>query len=89
MRAITLIDVVVAITIKNRLEKKAESLLEEYQCGSRKNSSVTEQIFPVNQIQDNQNSTVNVVFLEFKQVYYSLNRDDFCITMGGLGIPRK
>ena len=94
-RPMALLDVaykILATIIKNRLSVITERRLGQYQCGFRKNRSVTDQIFTLKQIMDNsigQKLPVYMVFIDFKQAYDTAKREKFYETMSGLGIPSK
>lgn len=77
-RGISLLDItykILAITLKNRLEKLTENSIGDYQCGFRSNRSNIDQVFIIKQIQDNSyehNLPLHIMFIDFKQAYDSV-----------------
>lgn len=94
-REISLLDTsykVLSMTILNRLEKYATDIIGEYQSGFIRGKSTTNHIFMIRQIMEKYyeyNNELHMVFVDFKQAYDSINRDQLWIALADLGIPNK
>jgi sorting nexin-29 len=94
-RGISLLSVVYKIfinTLARYLEAYTEEILEEYQCEFRKGRSTTDQIFMLRQIIEKTyefNVDIHLLFIDYKQAYDSINRQQMCKIMKEFGIPEK
>lgn len=83
---------VLSLTILSRLEKYATDIIGEYQSGFIREKSTTNHIFTIRQIIEKYheyNKELHMVFVDFKQAYDSINRDQLWIALANLGIPNK
>jgi hypothetical protein len=79
-------------TLARYLEAYTEEILEEYQCEFRKGRSTTDQIFMLRQIIEKTyefNVDIHQLFIDYKQAYDSINRQQMCKIMKEFGIPEK
>jgi hypothetical protein len=94
-RAITLLNVtykVLSGILYNRLTEYTEEILGEYQCGFHINYSTIDRIFAVRQTQEKAykyNMHLHNLFIDFKQVFDSVNRGRMLNDPLILGIPKK
>jgi len=94
-RGISLLDTrykVLSLTILSRLEKYATDIIGEYQSEFIRGKSTTNHIFTIRQIMEKYyeyNKELHMVFVDFKQAYHSINRDQQSIALANLGIPNK
>ncbi|KAJ3659052.1 hypothetical protein Zmor_010761 [Zophobas morio] len=94
-RGISLLSVVykiLATCIKKRIVPQIESSIGEYQCGFSEGRSVIDQIFALREIQaeryDNKLKT-HVMFVDFKQAYDKVNREQVYQSMKAIGVENK
>ena len=94
-RGITLLNTaykVLSNIIQHRLNKFAENVLEEYQCGFREGRSTTEQIFVMRQLMEKcseYNVALHILFVDFRQAFDSVDRINLYNSMEEFGIPKK
>lgn len=94
-RGIALLDVVgkvVARVLQSRLQRIAEEVLPDSQCGFRRNRSCTDMIFAVRQIHEKvieHRSKAFCVFIDLKKAYDSVPRDGLWSVLQRLGVPPK
>ena len=92
-RGIALLDVVgklVGRVIQNRLQKLAECVLPESQCGFRRGRGCTDMIFVVRQLAEKaieHNSNQYLVFVDLRKAYDSVPRSALWIALQKLGVP--
>jgi retron-type reverse transcriptase len=70
----------------------ADEIIEDHQCGFRRNRSTTDQIFYIRQILEKKweyNGIVHQLFIDFKKAYYSIRREALYNILIEFGIPRK
>lgn len=75
-----------------RLNKYAENILGDYQCGFRKSRSTTDQGFIITQIFEKCYEymiDIHCLFVDFQQAFDSLDRTQISLRLLDLGIPRK
>jgi hypothetical protein len=75
-----------------RLTPYADEIMENHQCGFRRNRSTTDQIFYTRQILEKKweyNGTVHQLFIDFKKAYDSVRREVLYNILIEFGIPRK
>lgn len=78
--------------LKERLEPFAEEALGEYQAGFRKGRSTIDQLHVVRQIAEKFwefDIPLYQLFVDFKQAYDSIDRDELAHGLRDLGIPQK
>jgi|UniRef100_A0A2S2QWZ5 hypothetical protein len=81
-----------SLTILKRLEKYATDIIGKYQSGFIRGKSTTNHIFTIRQIMEKYyeyDKELHMVFVDFKQVYDTINRDHSWIALTNLGIPNK
>lgn len=94
-RGIALLNVmykILSTCIKNKLRTYAEDRIGEYQSGFRKDRSVTDQIFALKEIQATSHEyrlNTYALFLDFKQAYDTIIREEMYEAMYELEIPAK
>ena len=95
-RGISLLSVagkILARVILNRLITNiSEENLPGAQCGFRPNSSTTNMIFYVRQVQENsieQNMNFVVIFIHLTKAFNTVNREAFWVILSNLGCPTK
>jgi hypothetical protein len=66
----------------SRLIPYAKEIIEDHQCGFRRNISTIDHIFCIHQILEN-------LFIDFKKVYDSVRREVLYKNLIEFGIPRK
>lgn len=94
-RGIALLDTVYKILahcIRTKLNPYAERAVGEYQSGFRSGRSVTDQIFSLKQIQSKcyeYKIPLYTVFIDFKQAYDSIARNELYKAMEDLKVPHK
>lgn len=82
---------ILATILNNRLKESAEKAIGEYQCGFRKNRSVTDQLFTLRQLQEKtkrKGITLHMLFIDYKQAYDSVRRKKLFATMENLELPK-
>ncbi len=94
-RGISLLDVVgkaVARLVQTRLQKLAERVLPESQCGFRRQRSCTDMIFSVRQLVEKtleHHTKAFLVFVDLKKAYDSIPRNSLWMVLSRLGVPSK
>lgn len=94
-RGIALLDVtykVLSKIIRNRLYYYHNTQVGEYQGGFKAGRSTIDQIFTIKQLQQNtyeQNLSLHLLFIDFKQAYDSIKRKRVYEALKKLGIPGK
>lgn len=94
-RGIALLSVlykILATCIKNKLVNHAENKLGEYQSGFRRGRSVVDQIYTLKEIQATSYQhklQTHLLFIDFKQAYDSIEREQLYRALNNLQIPRK
>lgn len=94
-RGIALLEVVYKILtniLRKKLNQYTEKILGEYQAGFRSNRSTTDQIFALKEIQTTcyeHKIAVYVLFVDFKQAYDTVKRQQMYALMKEMGIPSK
>jgi len=94
-RGISLLDTtykVLSTAILNRIEKYASEMIGEYQCGFRKGKSTSDHIFTTRQIMEKYyeyDKDLYMIFIDFKQAYDSINRNQLWIALEDFGFPSK
>ncbi|XP_016657354.1 uncharacterized protein LOC107882852 [Acyrthosiphon pisum] len=94
-RGISLLDTaykILSMALLRRLEIYAEDTLTEYQTGFRRRKSTMDHIFTIRQVMEKfyeYNKDLHILFVDFKQTYDSIDRDQLWITPTNFGIPRK
>ena len=75
-----------------RISPYAEDNIGDYQCGFRSNRSTVDQIFTIRQLLEKSwefNKDVHQLFIDFKQAYDTIIRENIWIAMESMGIPKK
>jgi len=70
----------------------AVNIVEEYQCGFKKGKSTTDYIHTLRQLMKKYyeyNKDLHMLFVDFKQAYDSINREQLWITLRNFGTPEK
>ena len=78
--------------IAKYLEVYSEKILGDYQCGFRKARSTTDHLFQLRQILEKTyeyDVVLHQLFIDFKQAYDSINRNQLLNVMEEFGIPSK
>jgi hypothetical protein len=78
--------------ILSRLTPYAEEIIEEHQCGFRRNRSSTDHIFCIHQILEKKweySEAVHQLFIDFKKAYDSVRREVLYNILIEFGIPMK
>jgi hypothetical protein len=76
----------------SRLSLYLEEIIEDHQCGFRRNRSTTVEIFCIRQILEKKwefNETVHQLFIDFKKAYDSVRREVLYNILIEFGIPMK
>jgi hypothetical protein len=76
----------------SRLIPYAEKIIEDHQCGFRRNRSTTDHIFCIRQILEKNwehNEAVHQLFIDFKKAYNSVRREALYNIIIEFGIPKK
>jgi hypothetical protein len=76
----------------SRLTPYVDEIIEDHQCGFRRNRSTTDQIFCIRQILDKKweyNGTVHQLYTDFSKAYGSVRREVLYKILLEFGIPRK
>jgi hypothetical protein len=74
------------------MESYMEDIVGNYQAGFRRNKSTTDQIFAMKQILEKcyeYDLDIHCIFIDFKQAFDSINRNELCKSLYDIGIPRK
>lgn len=80
------------MAILRRLEVYAEEILAEYQTGFRRGKSTTDHIFTLRQLMEKYyeyNKYLHILFVDFKQAYDSIDREQLWIALRNFRIPKK
>ena len=83
---------VVARVIQERLQKLAEDVLPESQCGFREGRSCMDMIFVVRKLIEKSwehGSRAFFTFIDLKKAYYSVPREAMWLTLTKLGVPQS
>ena len=75
-----------------RLKPYLKDVIGDYQCGFRPGKSTTDQIFTLRQILEKTREyqiDTHHLFIDFRQAYDSVKRDELYFAMNHLGIPTK
>ena len=75
-----------------RLIPYAEEIMEDHQCGFRRNRSTTDHIFCIRQILEKKwehNEAVHQLFIDFKKAYDLVRREALYNILIEFGIPKK
>jgi hypothetical protein len=76
----------------SRLNQYADEIIEDHQCGFRRNRSTTDQIVCIHQILEKKweyNETVPKLFIDFKKAYDSVRREVLYNILIEFGVPMK
>lgn len=71
---------VLSLIILNTLKTYATDIIREYQSGFIRGKSITNHIFSIRQVMEKYyeyNKELHLVFVDFKQAYDSINRDQY------------
>jgi len=94
-RGISLLDTgykVFTSLLLERISPYATEIVGKYQCGFRKGKSTIDHIHTIRQIAEKRyeyNEDLHLVFIDFKQAYDSINREELWKVLRYLGIPQK
>ena len=94
-RGIMLLDIaykILSTVIFGKINRYAEQILEDQQCGFRQERSTTEQIFVMRQIMEKCHENgipLHILFIDFKQAFDSINRKYLYKVMKEYKIPNK
>lgn len=94
-RGISLLDTcykILSSILLERLAPFAEEIVGRYQCGFRKGRSTTDQIFILKQVMEKHyefNKDLYMVFVDYRQAYDSIHREELWKAMISFGIPKK
>jgi hypothetical protein len=94
-RGISLLSIVYKILsniLLARLTPYVTEVIEDHQCGFRRNRSTIDQIFYIRQILEKKwehNGTVHQLFIDFKKAYDSIKREVIYSVLLEFGIPKK
>jgi sorting nexin-29 len=94
-RGISLLDLaytVLPMALLRRLEVYAEEILAEYQTGFKRVKSTTDHIFTLGQLMEKYyeyNRDLYILFVDFKQAYDSIDREQLWIALRNFRIPKK
>jgi len=78
--------------LNERLKKITENVLGEYQCGFRKNRSISDKIFIIRQMMGKHyehNQELHILSVDFKQAFDSIDRYKLYQVMEDMKIPCK
>lgn len=81
-----------AICARGGLRETADQLLGQYQAGFRSNRSTADQVFTLQQVIANSyehNLPLHLLFIDFKQVYNSINQSQLYKILREFNIPDK
>ena len=81
---------ILSFILCERLKPYLSNIIGEYQCGFRPGKSTTDQIFTLRQILEKTREfqiDTHHLFIDFKQAYDSIIRDELYTAMNELGIP--
>ncbi|KAL4141519.1 hypothetical protein QTP88_004148 [Uroleucon formosanum] len=94
-RGISLLDTsykVLSLAVLKRLEGYAVDIIGEYQCGFTRGKSTTDHIFTIRQIMEKyyeHDKDLYMIFVNFKQAYDSVNRQQLWTALRNFGIPER
>lgn len=83
---------ILSFILCERLKPYLNDIIGEYQCGFRPGKSTTDQIFTLRQILEKTHEfriDTHHLFIDFKQAYDSIVRDELYSAMRELGIPER
>ncbi|KMQ81552.1 endonuclease-reverse transcriptase [Lasius niger] len=83
---------ILSFILCERLKPYLTDIIGDYQCGFRPGKSTTDQIFTLRQILEKTREfqiDTHHLFIDFKQAYDSIIRDELYCTMTELGIPKR
>jgi hypothetical protein len=78
--------------LNERMKRYSEDFLEEYQCGFQPHRSTTDQIFIIRQMMEKfyeHERDVQMIFIDFKQAFDSLCRDELYKALKEMNVPEK
>jgi sorting nexin-29 len=78
--------------VAKHLEPYAEEMLGDYECGFYRGRSATDQIFSLRMILEKSyeyNVNIHQLYIDYKQAYNSINRDQLIEIIKEFGIPGK
>jgi sorting nexin-29 len=94
-RGISLLNIthkIFAQLVAKLLEPYVQEILGDYQCGFRKGRSTTDQIFSLRMILEKSyeyNMDIHQLYIDHKQAYDSINRDQLIEIIKDFGIPSR
>lgn len=94
-RGITLLNVGYKIfsgVLNERLQRCAEEIIGEYQCGFRRKRSTVDQLFAIRQMMERfyeHDTDLHFLFVDFKQAFDNVNRQELYRVMREFGIVNK
>lgn len=94
-RGISLLDTaykVLSIAILRRIEAFAIDIVGKYQCGFTKGRSTSDHIFMLRQTMEKYyefDKDLHMIFIDFKQAYDSVDREQLWIVLQNIGLPKK
>jgi len=94
-RGISLLDTcykILTTLILERLNPYVEEIVGKYQCGFRRGKSTADHVFSLRQIMSKYyefGKDLHLVFVDYKQAYDSVDREEFWKALVILGIPKK
>jgi len=83
---------VLSLAVLKRLEGYTVDIIGEYQCGFTRGKSTTDHIFTIRQIMKKyyeHDKDLYMIFVDFKQVYDSVNRQQLWTALRNFRIPEK
>jgi len=83
---------VLSLSVLKRLEIYAKHIIGEYQCRFIRGKSTTDQIFTIQQIMEKYyeyDKDLFMIFVDFKQAYVSINRQQLWTALRNFEIPEK
>jgi len=81
---------VLSLAVLKRLEAYTKDIIGEYQCGFTRGKSITDHIFSIRQIMEKYYEYYKdlfITFVNFKQAYDSVNRQQLWTVLKNFGIP--
>jgi len=83
---------ILSIILLSRLIPYAKEIIEDHQCGFRRNRSIIDYIVCIRQIREKKweyNEEIHQLFIDFKKAYDSVRRGVLYKFLIDFGIPRK